>query len=166
MMTETSSETVESGTAGTPEPEKPQLEKPARVKRAGFRFPRESLGVFEIAGHAIAWLGVILIVYGMVSTLTAEVWLPLERFILPIAATVVLVAIGLNAAVIYALPQNLPPPSPVSRYVTAPAVILLCVGGLFFVWHQGLPVAVILGFAVLGLAWSLLRTLPRRPAAW
>ncbi len=166
MMTETSPETVESGTAGTPEPDKPQLEKPARVKRAGFRFPRESLGVFEIAGHAIAWLGVILIVYGMVSTLTAEVWLPLERFILPIAATVVLVAIGLNAAVIYALPEALPPPSPVSRYVTAPAVILLCVAGLFLVWQQGLPVAVILGFAVLGLAWSLLRTLPHRPAAW
>src|SRR5690606_12265145 len=102
----------------------------------------------------------------MVETLTAEVWLPLERFILPIAATVVLVAIGLTAAVIYALPQNPPAASSGSRYVSAPAVILLCVSGLSLVWQQGLPVAVILGFAVLGLAWSLLRTLPRHSATW
>lgn len=133
-----------------------------RVRPLGVRrLPRETLSFLEIVVHAIAWLGVILVVYGVVSTTTAEVWLPLERFILPIAATLVLAATILNALTIYIVPENPAPPSGVNRYVTAPTVIFLSAAALVLVWSQGLPVAVILGLAVLGLAWALFRVLPR-----
>lgn len=128
--------------------------------------PRETLAIFEIVAHAIAWLGVIIIAYGIVSTVTAEVWLPLERFIIPIAATLVLIATLLNALASYVVTENPGPPSPASRYVTGPAVIVLCAAALVMVWYRGLPVSVILGLAVLGLAWSLMRVLPRPVKSW
>lgn len=148
--------------AEVPKPE------PAAVKsRPSIRpLPRETLAIFEIVAHAIAWLGVIIIVYGIVSTVTSEVWLPLERFILPIAATLVLVATLLNALASYVVTENPAPPSPISRYVTGPMVIVLCAAALVLVWYRGLPVSVILGLAVLGLAWSLLRVLPRPAKSW
>jgi hypothetical protein len=128
--------------------------------------PRETLAIFEIVAHAIAWLGVIIIAYGIVSTVTSEVWLPLERFILPIAATLVLIATLLNALASYVVTENPGPPSVASRYVTGPAVIVLCAAALVMVWYRGLPISVILGLAVLGLAWSLMRVLPRPAKSW
>lgn len=130
------------------------------------QLPRETLAIFEIVVHAIAWLGVIIITYGIVSTVTAEVWMPLERFILPIAATLVLVATLLNALAGYVVTESPGPPSAAARYVTGPAVILLCAAALVTVWYRGLPVSVILGLAVLGLAWSLMRVLPRPARSW
>lgn len=140
---------------------------PAVKVRPSIRpLPRETLAIFEIVAHTIAWLGVIIIAYGIVSTVTAEVWLPLERFILPIAATLVLIATLLNALASYVVTDNPAPPSPVSRYVTGPGVIALCAAALVMVWYRGLPVSVILGLAVLGLAWSLMRVLPRPAKSW
>ena len=140
---------------------------PAIKSRAPRRpLPRETLAIFEIVAHTIAWLGVIIIAYGIVSTITAEVWLPLERFILPIAATLVLVATVLNALASYVVTEGPAPPSAASRYITGPVVIVLCAAALVMVWYRGLPVSVILGLAVLGLAWSLMRVLPRPAESW
>jgi hypothetical protein len=128
--------------------------------------PKEALNILEVVAYAIGWLGIILILYGIISTLTSEVWAPLERFILPIAATLVLLTTLLNAAAIYVVNQPPAAPAGVSRYVTGPAVILLCLVGVVMVWWQGLPMSVILGIAILGLTWSLLRVLPRQTASW
>jgi hypothetical protein len=145
----------------------PKSEAAAVKVRPSIRpLPRETLAIFEIVAHAIAWLGVIIIAYGIVSTVTSEVWLPLERFILPIAATLVLIATLLNALAGYVVTENPGPPSAASRYVTGPVVIVLCAAALVMVWSQGLPVSVILGLAVLGLAWSLMRVLPRPAKSW
>jgi hypothetical protein len=128
--------------------------------------PKEALNILEVVAYAIGWLGIIIIVYGVISTVTSEVWTPLERFILPIAATLVLVTTLLNAATIYVVQQPPAPPTGVSRYVTGPAVILLSIAALVMVWYETVPVSVILGIAILGLTWSLLRVLPRQAASW
>jgi hypothetical protein len=109
--------------------------------------------------NVVAWLGVVVIAYGTVSALTGETWQPLERHILPIAATLTLVSVLLHAVMVY-LPVRSAPAGTGGRYTVAPAIILLSLGGLFFIWYSGLPVIVVLGFAVLALAWSLSRTVP------
>jgi hypothetical protein len=127
--------------------------------------PKEALNFLEVVAYAIAWLGIILIVYGLISTMTSEVWAPLERFILPIAASLVLLTTILNVLTIY-LVQTPAAPAAVSRYVTGPAVILISIAGLVFVWYQGLPVSVVMGIAILGLTFALLRVLPGQTGSW
>jgi hypothetical protein len=109
--------------------------------------------------NVLAWLGVVIIAYGTVSSLTHETWQPLERHILPIAATLTLVAVLLHALLVY-LPVRGAAPNASGRYTVAPAIILLSLGGLFLIWYRGLPVTVVLGFAILALAWSLSRAVP------
>jgi hypothetical protein len=153
----------------------PGAEAPARTETRAERrgpvmnwraIPKEALNILEVVAYAIGWLGIILIAYGIISTLTSEVWAPLERFILPIAATLVLLTTLLNAAAVYLVQQPPAAPAAVSRYVTGPAIILLCLVAVVMVWWQSLPVSVILGIAILGLTWSLLRVLPRQTASW
>lgn len=112
-----------------------------------------------LVANILAWLGVVIIAYGTVAALTGEAWRPIERHILPVAATLTLVAVVLHAALAY-LPVRAEPPGAAGRYTVAPAIILLSLGALFLIWYRGLPVAVVLGFAVLALAWSLARTVP------
>lgn len=153
-----SSSAPSSAQAAQTEPRRPGLDLKA--------IPREAANFIEIVAYAIGWLGVIIIVYGLVSTMTSEVWVPLERFILPIAASLVLLTTLLNALTIYFAPQASGPPAAASRYITGPVVILLCIAGFVCVWLQDLPVAVILGIAILGLTFSLLRLLPQRAVSW
>lgn len=123
------------------------------------RLLREAVRVLPPLINILAWLGVVIIAYGTVSALTGETWQPLERHILPIAATLTLVSVLLHALLVY-LPVRGSAGGTSGRYTVAPAIILLSLGGLFLIWHKGLPVVVVLGFAVLALAWSLSRTVP------
>ena len=127
------------------------------------RIPREAFQALAIVGNAIAWLGVIIIIYGIVSTATQETWLPFELFIVPISATLALLAILLNAFVVSLTVERPAEPSPISRYVTAPVVILLCAVGIVSVWFQEMPISVVLGAGIVGLAWALIRVLPPYP---
>lgn len=120
------------------------------------RLMREAAGVLPLVANILAWLGVIIIAYGIVSALTGETWRPLERHIVPIAATLTLVAVVLHALLVY-LPVRATGPSAASRYTVAPVIILLSLAGFFLIWYRGLPVPVVLGFAILALAWSLPR---------
>lgn len=120
------------------------------------RLMREAVRVLPLIANVLAWLGVVIIAYGIVSAFTGETWRPLERHILPIAATLTLVAVLLHAVLVY-LPVRAMGPGPASRYTVAPAIILLSLAGLFLIWYRGLPVPVVLGFAILALAWSLPR---------
>jgi hypothetical protein len=127
------------------------------------RLTREAAGVLPLVANVLAWLGVVLIVYGLVAAFTGETWRPLERHILPIAATLTLVAVLLHALLVY-LPVRAAGPSPSSRYTVAPVIILVSLAGLFLIWARGLPVPVVLGFAIMALAWSLPRPVASEPA--
>jgi hypothetical protein len=124
----------------------------------------EAVRALPLIANVLAWLGVVIISYGTVVVLTGEAWRPLERHILPVAATLTLVAVLLHAALVY-LPVRAGPPGRAGRYTMAPVIILLSLGGLFLIWYRGLPVPVVLGFAILALAWSLARAVPAEPQA-
>lgn len=128
------------------------------------RLLREAVRALPLIINVLAWLGVVIIAYGTVVAFTGETWRPLERHILPISATLTLLAVLLHAVLVY-LPVRFAPPGTGSRYTVAPAIILLSLGALFLIWYKGLPVIVVLGFAVLALAWSLSRTVPAGPLA-
>jgi hypothetical protein len=128
------------------------------------RLTREAVRALPLITNILAWLGVVIIAYGTISALTGETWRPLERHILPVAATLTLIAVLLHAILVY-LPVQRFDPGPAGRYTVAPAIIALCLAGLFLIWYKGLPVSVVLGFAVLGLAWSLSRAVPVNPAS-
>lgn len=123
------------------------------------RLLREAVRALPLIANILAWLGVIIIAYGTVATLTGETWRPLERHILPVAATLTLLAVVLHAALVY-LPVRAEAPGRAGRYTVAPAIILLSFGALFLIWYRGLPVPVVLGFAILALAWPLARAAP------
>ncbi|BCJ90764.1 hypothetical protein IZ6_14990 [Terrihabitans soli] len=123
------------------------------------RVLREAVRALPVLINVLAWLGVVIIAYGTVAALTGETWQPLERHLLKIAATLTLVAVLLQALLAY-LPVRPSASGAGGRYTVAPAIILLSVGGLFLIWYRGLPVPVVLGLAVLALAWSLSRAVP------
>jgi hypothetical protein len=120
---------------------------------------REAVRALPLIANVLAWLGVVIIAYGTVATLTGETWRPLERHILPVAATLTLVTVMLHAVLVY-LPVRAEAPGRAGRYTVAPAIILLSLGALFLIWYRGLPVPVVLGFAILALAWPLARAEP------
>lgn len=47
----------------------------------------EAVRALPLMANILAWLGVVIIAYGKVVVLTGEPWRPLERHILPVAAT-------------------------------------------------------------------------------
>lgn len=126
------------------------------------RFLREAVRGLPLIANILAWAGVVIIAYGTVAALTGEAWRPLERHLLPVAATLTLVAVLLHAALVY-LPVRAEAPGGAGRYTVAPVIILLSLGALFLIWYRGLPVPVVLGFAILALAWPLARAVPSDP---
>jgi hypothetical protein len=114
---------------------------------------------FAIMG--IGWLGVALVTYGIVTAITGEKWLPLERIAEPLSSALTVLGTSVVAVSVYFWGHNETPPEPMSRYITAPLVIggsgvalgMLCLNG-------ALPVVVVNGFAIVGLAGALLRIQP------
>jgi hypothetical protein len=66
----------------------------------------------------------------------------------------------LNSLAVYLGFERLNPTSGVGRYVAVPLVAGLCLLCVVLVWYRGMPTSVILGFAILGLAWALARVIP------
>jgi hypothetical protein len=128
------------------------------------RFLREAVRGLPFIANILGWAGVVIIAYGTVVALTGETWRPLERHLLPVAATLTLVAVVLHAMLVY-LPVRAEAPGAAGRYTVAPVIILLSLGALFLIWYRGLPVPVVLGFAILALAWPLARAAPASPKA-
>jgi hypothetical protein len=114
----------------------------------------------EIAANTLIWLGVLIIAYGVISTFTGEPWRPVERFIVPVSATLTLLLIILNLLTVYLGFERLNRASGIERYVAVPVMAVLCLACVVLVWVRGMPTSVILGFAILGLAWALARVIP------
>jgi hypothetical protein len=115
--------------------------------------------LFNFLGYA----GVILILYGVVSTVTQSTWPPLDHWIVPASAFLTLLGVILTAASVYRQPTQLHPPATFSVYVSAPAVILGCTAAIgVLLWRGSLPPVIVNGFSMLGIAGALFR-LQRRP---
>jgi hypothetical protein len=116
--------------------------------------------------NGIGWCGALFVAYGVVAAYTVP-WVPLERIATPLSSFLTVAATVLTAGSIFsswALTSHVP--DPVSRRVTAPAVIgagCLALGVLL--WKGSIPAVTVNGFALLGLSGGLLRLQPR-PEDW
>jgi uncharacterized membrane protein len=107
------------------------------------------------------WLGLILIVYGIVAEITGEKWLPLERIAEPLSSALTIFGTVIVALSIYFFGPSATPPESMSIYVFAPFVIAISCGALIVLYRNGtLPIVVVNGFAIIGLAGALLRMQP------
>jgi hypothetical protein len=107
------------------------------------------------------WLGVTLIIYGIVAALTGEKWLPLERIAEPLSSALTIFGTVVVALSIYFFGPSATPPESMSVYVFAPVVIAVSCTALIVLYRDGaLPIVVVNGFAIIGLAGALLRMQP------
>ena len=100
-----------------------------------------------------------LIVYGLVSEEVNDTWAPLEAIADWLAVVVTLVAVVITALSVR-LPPVQRPPEARSKYVTmwiVLAIVAFAVGYMI-VKNQLLPQHTTIGFAILGLAGNLFRT--------
>jgi hypothetical protein len=109
----------------------------------------------------IGWFGVALIAYGITTEVTGEKWLPLERIAEPLSSALTILGTIVVALSIYFWGPNETPPESMSLYITAPLIIAGSCVALFALYRHGaLPIVVVNGFAIMGLAGALLRMQP------
>jgi len=109
----------------------------------------------------LASVGIILILYGIVSLLTGTPWPPVEQIAKPASATLALLGTALTAASIYFYGIAPPPPAVISKRFIAPVILVASVVTIFYVWTKGVPEVIVNGFVILGLAGGLVRIVPR-----
>ncbi len=107
-------------------------------------------------------IGIMLIVYGVVSLVTSSMWAPLEKIAEWIATITTLIAVFFTVVSIY-FPINVRKPDPLSLYFTAPIVIIAVFVAVVYTLYSRtvLPVHLVSGFAILGLSGALFRILSR-----
>ncbi len=117
--------------------------------------------VFNIIGFA----GAALVIYTAVAAYTQKAWEPIEWVALWMSTFLTLAGTLLVASSVYFYGAVIPtPPERVSRYYTAPVVIVSSVGAMVALVANGsLPQTLVNGFAMLGLAGGLFRMQPRPP---
>lgn len=116
---------------------------------------------FQILGLLFDVLGVfggLLVIYGWTSVLTKASWPIVDTYTKAISTYSTLAATLLISASIYIHTKPLPP-SKASKWFTAPLVMAFIIGSVVFHVHSGvqIPVYVINGFAIAGLAGGLHR---------
>jgi len=61
------------------------------------KLPKQDvLRAAEIAANVLIWMGILIIAYGAIATFTGEPWRPVERFVIPVSATLTLLLTALN----------------------------------------------------------------------
>jgi hypothetical protein len=106
----------------------------------------------------LGYSGVIFIFYGVASRMTSSVWPVLEKWMNPISAFLTIVATLITAVAIYFYRPDPYPPEKFSKTVSAPLVIMACLGALVYLIVSGdiLPI-IVNGFALLGISGGLFR---------
>jgi surface polysaccharide O-acyltransferase-like enzyme len=111
--------------------------------------------------NGFGWFGGAFIFYGLVTALTGESWPPLERVAEPLSSALTILGTAVVAFSIYFDAQTAPPPEDMSFFIAAPLVIVACAAALLVLWSKGtLPVTIVNGIAMVGLAGALLRIQP------
>lgn len=103
-----------------------------------------------------------LIGYGIVASYSATPWPIMDPIMRWTGPLMTLVATIITACSIYLRPNHVPPKI-VSKFCTAPVIILMCVAALIYmvIKQAVLPDTVIQGFSILGLSGGLMRLVPR-----
>jgi hypothetical protein len=125
------------------------------------RLPDLVLHALLVFFHFLASAGALLIVYGLVSSATKQPWPPLEKIVEPLSASLTLIGAAMTAASIYLHGAPVPPPTPLSKVMISPFVVLFAIVALYYAWVGTVSPIIINGFSVLGLAGALLRVVPR-----
>lgn len=110
----------------------------------------------------IGFFGVVLIAYSVVTMSTGNEWLILEKIARAMGIYATLIGTFLTAISIY-LPANTRPPDPISKYISAPLVILAVVVAFMVLWFTpvALPQHLVNGFALLAICGLLFRVVSR-----
>lgn len=110
----------------------------------------------------LGFAGATLVVYGIGVVLTGETYGPFERYAGITSDILTLVGVLLTAASVYG-PPNTRKPDKFSTGISAPIVIIAVLGTLYILLFttQTVPDHVVKGFALLGLAGGLFRTISR-----
>ncbi len=113
----------------------------------------------ELSFTFLAFLGVVLIAYGGLAAGLKNPWGPLDTIADKLSQYVTLVSVAFVGLAVY-LPASVRSPDGVTRFFFAPAILVLVIGALALGRKNTLPPHVTNGFAILGLAASMLRALP------
>jgi len=110
--------------------------------------------------NCLGFLGIIVISYGVISTLTSSLWPPLEAIANWVSQIITLIATLFIAISIY-FPINNRKPDRHSKYITAPSIMICIVIALGYIakTRNLLSVHIINGFAILALSGALFRLL-------
>jgi hypothetical protein len=123
----------------------------------------------ELLSQILVWslnffgsIGIVLIVYGVVASISKNPYPLLESIANWVALFATLVGVLFTAISIY-FPVNSRPPDKLSLYFTSPIVILAIAVALGYAFYTRklLPPHVLNGFALLGIAGALFRLLSR-----
>jgi hypothetical protein len=108
------------------------------------------------------WLGAALIIYGVIAEVTGDKWSPLEHIAEPLSSALTILGTVVVALSVYFFGTSAAAaPEAVLKFVLSPLIILLSFAALIALLLIGrLPIVVVNGFAILGLAGALLRIQP------
>lgn len=112
--------------------------------------------------NGLGFAGAVLIVYGLGVVFTGNTYAPFEKYAGRISNILTLVGTSLTAISIYG-PPNTRSPDNFSRFVSAPIVITTIILTLWLMLFSLtlVPIHVVNGFALLGLAGGLFRAISR-----
>ena len=113
--------------------------------------------------NLIGIIGIFLIVYSFLTYYSNSKWDIIEKFANPVAVISTIVGTFLTSISIY-LPPNDRKPEAFSIYISAPLVILFCLGMLILYINNNFifPPHLLNGIAILGLSGGLFRLISRR----
>jgi hypothetical protein len=113
-----------------------------------------------VATYLLGYAGAALVAYSLIAEVTVP-WLPVERFARTASDILTVVGVIVTAGSIYFPFGPEQEPWRVSRWVTAPLVIMTCVGaGVAAVVYGSLPPVLVNGLALVGLSGALQRIVP------
>jgi len=110
----------------------------------------------------LGFFGCILILYGILVIYTGQTYPLFEKYANPLTKYLTLLGVLLTAASIYGGP-NMRLPDPFSKKISAPLVIIAVLGtiGILALTKIKVPSHIINGFALIGIAGGLFRTISR-----
>jgi hypothetical protein len=111
----------------------------------------------------LGFIGILLIIYGIVAREPQTQWTVLEKTANICSNYATLIGTAVTAASIYLPPNTIRPPEILSRWITAPSVIVAVLFTFYYQWSgNSIPPHVINGFSILAIAGALNRLVPKK----
>jgi hypothetical protein len=115
----------------------------------------------RIAINAFAGVGLVLIVYECIASLSDERWAVIDKRAQSLGAGSTLVGALITTVSIYVYTPRTTPPEWISKWITAPLIGCSCVISIGVLIKEGsIPANIVNGYAILAIAGALLRIQP------